>query len=82
MLKKLFFAGLVVCFYNLAIAQSEINQKSGIQIVTSGGKDAEQRFIELLGGADAKVIFIPTPASALRSDSGIIWNPDEEKNKI
>jgi len=58
LLKKLVFAGLGVGFYNLTIAQSEINQKSGIQIVTNGGKDAEQLFIELLGGPDAKVIFI------------------------
>jgi hypothetical protein len=61
--------------------QSVDGKKSGVQIIASGGKTADSLFIHLLGNADAKVIFIPTAASSLRSDAGTIWNPDEEKNK-
>lgn len=76
---------MFVAFISLTLtiplaAQSTAN-KTGIQIITSGGKAADSLFISLLGGPEAKVIFIPTAASSLRSDEGTIWNPDEEQNK-
>src|SRR5688500_16423516 len=79
--KKILFTYWLFCLHYSPICQSNTNQKPGIEIITSGGKVAEQLFIELLGGADAKVIFIPTAASSLRSESGVIWNPDKEENK-
>ncbi|PYT01977.1 MAG: hypothetical protein DMF63_03845 [Acidobacteria bacterium] len=56
-------------------------QPSGVQIVTSGGQMSEDLFIKLIGGPDAKVVFIPTAASALRSQNKVIWDPDKEENK-
>ena len=66
---------------NQLLAQFDTNKNKGIEVITSGGKAADSLFIYLLGDSNAKVIFIPTAASSLRSDSGTIWNPDEEKNK-
>jgi len=68
-------------FCNPLAAQFNANKTRGAEIITSGGRAADSLFISLLGGPDAKVVFIPTAASSLRSDSGTIWNPDEEKNK-
>ena len=68
-------------FCNSLAAQLNANKATGVEIITSGGKAADSLFISLLGGSDAKVVFIPTAASSLRSDFGTIWNPDEEKNK-
>ncbi|MBL7864177.1 MAG: Type 1 glutamine amidotransferase-like domain-containing protein [Cyclobacteriaceae bacterium] len=54
---------------------------TGVQILTSGGKRADSVFISLLRGPDTRVVFIPTAASSLRSDAGVIWTPGEEENK-
>ena len=69
-------------FCNPLAAQFNANKTRGAEIITSGGRAADSLFISLLGGPDAKVVFIPTAASSLRSDSGTIWNPDEEINKV
>lgn len=69
-------------FCNPLAAQFNANKTRGAEIITSGGRAADSLFISLLGGSDAKVVFIPTAASSLRSDSGTIWNPDEEINKV
>lgn len=66
---------------NAAIAQLAVNQNSGIQIVTSGGQISDELFIKLVNDPNAKVVFIPTAASLLRSQNKIIWNPDKEDNK-
>lgn len=63
------------------MAQSLVDQNSGVQIITSGGLISEELFIKLVGDPKAKVVFIPTPASTLRSQNKIIWNPDKEENK-
>lgn len=81
LLRKFLFISLFFCLCNVAIAQSVINQNSGIQIVTSGGQVSEELFIKLLNDPNAKVVFIPTAASELRSQNKIIWNPDKEENK-
>jgi len=73
--------GFLFIFCNPLAAQFNANKAKGAEIITSGGKAADSLFISLLGGSAAKVVFIPTAASSLRSDSGTIWNPDEEKNK-
>src|ERR1700741_4147001 len=70
---------LITCC--LLSAQPPTHKPAGTQIITSGGKAADSLFISLLGGPDAKVIYIPTAASSLRSDSLTIWNPDETENK-
>ncbi|GAA0534630.1 cyanophycinase [Chitinophaga japonensis] len=72
---------LLFCIYDFLSPQPALSQTQGTQIITSGGKASEQLFIELIGGPDANVVFIPTAASSLRSDSGIIWNPDKDANK-
>jgi cyanophycinase len=53
----------------------------GKLIVTSGGQTAEALFRKLVGEADPSVVFIPTGASSLRSDSGVIWNPDKQEHR-
>jgi len=67
--------------YNPLLAQLASKKHNGIEIITSGGKTADSLFINLVADSNAKVVFIPTAASSLRSDLGTIWNPDEEKNK-
>ncbi len=52
----------------------------GKLIVTSGGNAADTFFSRIVG-PDAGVVFIPTAASSLRSDSGIIWDPDQREHR-
>lgn len=78
---RIIIISFLFTFYNQLAAQLNANKTKGVEIITSGGKAADSLFIRLIGGSDAKVVFIPTAASSLRSDSGTIWNPDEEKNK-
>lgn len=77
-----------VCFLFLLsaplAAQLSLKSTKGAVIITSGGNAADSIFIKLIGDPTAKLIFIPTAASSLRlpdNSSGVIWNPDEEKNK-
>lgn len=79
--RKFLFTSLFFCLCSAAIAQSAVNRKSGIQILTSGGQIAEELFIKLVNDPNAKVVFIPTAASSLRSQNKIIWNPDQEENR-
>ncbi|MES1182021.1 MAG: Type 1 glutamine amidotransferase-like domain-containing protein, partial [Flavobacterium sp.] len=75
---------LLFCFLYLCyplFAQPIGRNNNGIEIITSGGKVADSLFIQLLGNSKAKLIFIPTAASSLRSETGTIWNPDEVINK-
>lgn len=65
-------------------AQQSTGGRNGVEIITSGGKAADSVFMNLVGNANAVVVFIPTAASSLRlpnDDSGVVWNPDEEKNR-
>ena len=80
-MQKIASLWLLLCLSHFSIAQQAPHPTTGVQIITSGGKAAEKLFIDLLGGPDVKVVFIPTAASSLRSESGVIWNPDEETNK-
>ena len=48
----------------------------GKLIVTSGGGAADALFRKLIG-PDPRVVLIPTAASSLRSESGVIWDPDK-----
>lgn len=66
-------AAALALFAPLVSAQGKL-------IVTSGGNTAEALFRKL-AGPDARVVFIPTAASSLRSDSGVIWNPDEREHR-
>jgi cyanophycinase len=79
--RKLIIFWLLFDLCNILLAQTNTSNMQGIQIITSGGKAADSLFIALLGGPEANVVFIPTAASSLKSDSGVIWNPDEETNK-
>ena len=63
----------------LALSVSPLASQ-GTLIVTSGGKEAAALFGRL-AGPDARVVFIPTAASSLRSDSGIIWDPDTQQHR-
>jgi cyanophycinase len=70
----------LVSLYSPLLAQTT-NTHTGVEIIASGGGAADSLFINLVNDSNAKVVFIPTAASSLRSDSGVIWNPDDEKNK-
>ena len=56
-------------------------QTSGTQIITSSGKAADELFVKTIGDRNAKVVFIPTAASSLRSQNLTIWEPGSEENK-
>lgn len=67
---------LVICLFGSIAAQT-----SGTQIITSGGRAADELFTKAVGGRQAKVVFIPTAASSLRSQNLTIWEPGSEENK-
>jgi cyanophycinase len=79
--RKLLFIGLLFCVSNVLMAQTVVNRNPGIQIITSGGSISEELFVKLIDDPGAKVVFIPTAASSLRSQNKVIWNPDKEENK-
>jgi cyanophycinase len=59
-----------------AFSQCSLDGRQRRLVVTSGGREAIERFVQLAGGASANIVFIPTAASSLKSDSGVIWDPD------
>jgi cyanophycinase len=67
-------AGLMV---HSALAQCNAGSQAGTLVIASGGREAVERFVKLAGGPGASIVFIPTAASSLKSDSGVIWNPDD-----
>ena len=67
---------IILCFFGAIGAQT-----SGTQIVTSSGKEADELFTKAVGDPRAKVVFIPTAASSLRSQNLTIWEPGTEENK-
>jgi cyanophycinase len=80
--RKLLFTALLFSLCDPAIAQLALSQNRGTQILTSGGRSAEELFIKTVGDPNAKVVFIPTAATSLRSDEKrVTWNPDKEENK-
>ena len=80
--KKILLTSLFFCLCHAAFGQPTAARNSGIQIITSGGRISEELFAKLVGDPNAKVVFIPTAASSLRSEENkIIWNPDKEENK-
>lgn len=60
-----------------AFGQCNAGPRTGALVIASGGREAVERFVQLAGGPGASIVFIPTAASSLRSDSGVIWNPDD-----
>jgi len=75
------FSKIVVIGFFFSFCHAASAQSTGFQIVTSGGQAAEALFIELTSDRNAKVVFIPTAASSLRSQNKVIWDPDKEENK-
>ena len=67
-------AGLMV---HSAFAQCNAGSQAGTLVIASGGREAVERFVKLAGGPGASIVFIPTAASSLKNDSGVIWNPDD-----
>ena len=60
-----------------AFGQCNASRLAGTLVIASGGREAVERFVQLAGGPGASIVFIPTAASSLKSDSGVIWNPDD-----
>lgn len=62
----------------LLLAQVSGGPARGTLIVHGGGElgVAAERFVTLAGGHEASVVFIPTAASSVRTDSGVIYDPD------
>jgi cyanophycinase len=70
-----------LAFLFLVLCSAAFSQNSGTQIITSSGQTADDLFIKLIGDPDAKVVYIPTAASSLRSQNLTIWEPGAEENK-
>src|SRR5438034_7848001 len=62
-----------------AFGQCNASRLAGTLVIASGGREAVERFVQLAGGPGASIVFIPTAASSLKSDSGVIWNPDRSE---
>jgi cyanophycinase len=71
--------GLWIALTALALSVS-LFASQGTLIVTSGGREADALFGRL-AGPDARIVFIPTAASSLRSESGVIWDPDTQQHR-
>ena len=69
-------AFLLFCFIGTIYGQT-----TGTLILTSGGNKADELFTTALGDAHAKIVYIPTAASSLRSQNLTIWNPGTEENR-
>ena len=65
-----------------AFGQCNASRLAGTLVIASGGREAVERFVQLAGGPGASIVFIPTAASSLKSDSGVIWNPDGSRSDL
>ncbi|HXB68933.1 MAG TPA: cyanophycinase [Candidatus Acidoferrales bacterium] len=72
---------LMLWFAAFPLAAQDAASGQGKLMVTSGGQTAEALFRQLIAGPEPSVVFIPTGASSLRSDSGVIWNPDKPEHR-
>jgi cyanophycinase len=66
------------------IAQTSVNRHKGTLILSGAGSSREsfgtgviERFVLLAGGPNANLVYIPTAASELRLDSGLIYTPPD-----
>ena len=58
----------------VAMAQTTSGPPKGTLILTGGDQEtALKEFVELAGGPNANIVYIPTAASSLRLPSGLIW---------
>jgi cyanophycinase len=58
----------------VATAQTSGGPSKGTLILTGGDQEtALKEFVDLAGGPEAKIVYIPTAASSLRLPSGLIW---------
>ena len=71
----LFVARSFLCFFvALSLAQGSSGPARGTLILTGGDQETGlKEFVELAGGPDANIVYIPTAASSLRLPSGLIW---------
>ena len=70
-----FVARSLLCFFvALSLAQASSGPARGTLILTGGDQETGlKEFVELAGGPDANIVYIPTAASSLRLPSGLIW---------
>jgi len=70
-----FVARSLLCFFvALSLAQVSSGPARGTLILTGGDQETGlKEFVELAGGPDANIVYIPTAASSLRLPSGLIW---------
>lgn len=74
MMRKLLLVILLASFCATATAQPSIGPAKGTLILTGGDQETGlKEFVELAGGPDANIVYIPTAASSLRLPSGLIW---------
>ena len=75
MTRKVLFALLLTTFCAATLtAQTSSGPAKGTLIITGGDQETGiKEFVELAGGPDANIVYIPTAASSLRLPSGIIW---------
>ena len=80
--------GLLCFFMPLALAplspvalaaQRSSGPRAGTLILTGGEFPAavRERFVALAGGSDAEIVYVPTAASALKLESGFIYEPPD-----
>jgi len=81
MISKIIITIILLIISSFNLLSQEENIHSTLQIITSGGKIADSLFIKCLESTNKRIVFIPTAASSLRSETGIIWNPDSTKNR-
>lgn len=75
MTRKLLCAVLLATFcVATTTAQTSTGPSKGTLIITGGDQETGiKEFVELAGGPDANIVYIPTAASSLRLPNGLIW---------
>src|SRR5258705_5615691 len=69
----------------VAQKKAPVFPEKGNLILTGGSftKDAIKVFVELAGGPDANIVFVPSASSGIKLESGYIWEPiDSTKEKM
>lgn len=70
-------AWLAICCLSLAVFGQCGSRTPAPLVASASGSAGREAFVRLAGGKGAHVVFVPTAASELRSESGVIWNPDD-----
>jgi len=70
---------VVLLLFSITAIGQTVGPAKGTLVLEGGGPltgEPLKKFVEFAGGADARIVYVITAASLVRTDTGVIYNPD------